>query len=296
MKQIFAVLSICSLSFFSIELYGQVRTLQQKMETIINGKEANVGVSVLYLENKRHFSVNGDKHFPMQSVYKFHLALAVLHQVDKRKFRLNQKIFIQKSDLLPDTWSPLRDKYPDGNVSIPLSEIIQSTVSKSDNNGCDILFRLMGGPDVVHQYIAGLGIKDFAIVGTEEDMHKDDKVQFKNWSTPKSVNNLLEKFYRRQVLKKNTSEFLTKIMEQTTTGPNKIKGLLPVGTIVAHKTGNSGINKEGITTASNDVGIVTLKNGKKMIISVFVSMSKDAEKENDRIIAELAKAAWDAGN
>jgi len=295
MKQICAVPLICFLSFFSIGLYGQVHPLQEKMEAIIHSKEANIGVSVLYLEKKRHFSVNGDKHFPMQSVYKFHLALAVLSQVDKGKFRLNEDIFIKKSDLLPDTWSPLRDKYPDGNVSIPLSEIIKSTVSQSDNNGCDILFRLLGGPNSVHQYIAGLGIEDCAIVGTEEDMHKDDKVQFKNWSTPKSVNALLEKFCRGQVLKKKTGNFLMKIMEETTTGPNKIKGLLPFGTVVAHKTGNSGINNEGITTATNDVGIVTLKNGKKMIISVFVSMSRESEKENDRIIAELARAAWEAG-
>ncbi|WP_316817548.1 class A beta-lactamase, subclass A2 [Pedobacter nyackensis] len=296
MKQLCLFFLIAFASFFSVEVCGQARTLQQKMETIINGKKADVGVSVLYLEKRRSVSVNGDRHYPMQSVYKFHLALAVLHQVDKGKFRLNEKILVKKSDLLPDTWSPLRDKYPAGNVSLPLSEIIKFSVSWSDNNACDILFRLLGGPNKVHQYIAGLGIKDCAIVATEEEMHKDDKVQFLNWSTPKSVNTLLEKFCRGQVLKKNTGDFLMKVMEETTTGANKIKGLLPLGTVVAHKTGSSGMNKEGITAASNDAGIVTLRNGKKMIITVFVSMSKEREEENDRIIAELAKAAWEEGH
>lgn len=296
MKRIFTIILTCIVSFFSFEIYGQVGTLQQKMENIIKGKRADVGVSVLYLGNKKSISVNGDRHYPMQSVYKFHLALAVLHLVDKGQFRLDEKIFIKKIDLLPNTWSPLRDKFPDGNVSLPLSELIKFTVSWSDNNGCDILFRLLGGPDKVHQFIAGLGIKDFAIVGTEEDMHKDDKVQFRNWSTPKSVNTLLEKFCTGKVLKKNTTAFLMKIMEETTTGSNKIKGMLPAGTVVAHKTGSSGMNKEGITTASNDVGIVTLRSGKKMLISVFVSMSKENEEVNDRIIAELAKAAWEKGN
>ncbi len=82
---------------------------------------------------------------PMLSVFKFHIALAVLNQVDKGNLTLDQKILIKKSDLLENTWSPLREKYPDGNVELPLSEIITYTVAQSDNNGCDILLRLIGG-------------------------------------------------------------------------------------------------------------------------------------------------------
>lgn len=295
-KQICLLFLMYMTSVFSVEVYGQVHTLQQKLETIIKDKTADVGVSVLYLENKKSVAINGNRHYPMQSVYKFHLALAVLHQVDKGHLGLNQQIFIKKSDLLPDTWSPLRDKYPGGNVSLPLAEIIKFSVSWSDNNACDILFRLLGGPAKVHRYIAGLGIKDCSIVATEEEMHKDENVQFRNWSTANAVNALLAKFCTGKVLKKNTTAFLMKVMEETTTGTDKIKGLLPRQTVVAHKTGSSGMNNKGITTASNDVGIVTLKNGKKMLISVFVSMSKEPEKVNDRIIAELAKTAWEEIN
>ncbi|MNJ87691.1 Extended-spectrum beta-lactamase PER-1 precursor [compost metagenome] len=292
MKRFFCILLSLTGLTFSVKLSAQ-SSLQQKMETIINGKNADVGVSVLFLGDRRSVSVNGDKHYPMQSVYKFHLALAVLDQVDKRKLSLQQNIFVKKSDLLPNTWSPLRDKYPNGNVDLPLSEIIKFTIAQSDNNGCDILFRLVGGPNKVHKYIANLGIKDCAIAATEEEMHADDKVQFTNWTTPKAANALLLKFWNGTVLKKNTTAFLKKTMEETVSGPNKIKGLLPAGTIVAHKTGYSGVNKEGITVATNDIGVITLPNGNGMLISVFVSMSKGNEKENDLIIAELARAAWD---
>jgi beta-lactamase class A len=277
----------------SLKLSAQTSSLQGKLAQIIKGKNADVGVSVFFLGDRRSISVNGDQHYPMQSVYKFHLALAVLDQVDKGKMALHQKIFVKKSDLLPNTWSPLREKYPNGNVALPLSEIIRITISESDNNGCDILFRLVGGPNKVHKYIAKLGIKDCAIAATEEEMHKDDKVQFTNWTTPKAANLLLEKFWNGQVLKKNTSAFLMKAMEETVSGPNKIKGLLPSETVVAHKTGYSGVNRDGLTAATNDIGIVRLSNGKRILISVFVSMSKETEKVNDLIIAELARAAWD---
>jgi beta-lactamase class A len=267
--------------------------LHDKMVAIINGQKADVGVSILFLGEGRSVSVNGDKHYPMQSVYKFHLALAVLDQVDKGRLKLEQEIFVKKSDLLPNTWSPLRDKYPNGNITLPLSEIIRVTVAESDNNGCDILFRLVGGTDVVHEYIGKLGIKDCAIVGTEEEMHKDEKMQFRNWTTPNAANALMEKFCNGQVLERTTTDFLMKTMEGTVSGPNKIKGLLPRGTIVAHKTGNSGINNAGIMTASNDIGIVTLPNGNKILVSIFVSMSKEGEQSIDQIIAQLARTAWD---
>lgn len=295
MKRNTCIFLTLTASVFSSAIFAQTNTLQLKMDSIIKSKKADVGVSVYYLSDHRSVSVNGDKHYPMQSVYKFHLALAVLNQVDQGKFKLGQKIFVKKSDLLPNTWSPLREKYPNGNMALPLSEILKYTVSESDNNGCDILFRLIGGTDKAHQFIKKQGIKDISITGTEEEMHKDDQVQFRNWTTPKAANELLKKFREGKVLKKTTGDFLMKVMEETVTGPGKIKGLLPQGTLVAHKTGNSGVNKAGITAASNDIGIVTLPNGKKMLISAFVSMSKENDKENDKIIAELAKAAFEEG-
>jgi beta-lactamase class A len=103
-------------SIFSSAVFAQTNTLQIKMDSIINSKKADVGVSVLYLSDQRIVSVNGDKHYPMQSVYKFHLALAVLNQVDQGKIKLDQKILIKKNYLLPDTWSPLRDKYTNGKL------------------------------------------------------------------------------------------------------------------------------------------------------------------------------------
>lgn len=295
MKRISLIFLIAASATFSVPAHAQGIPLEQQMEVLIASKETNIGVSVVFTDQGKAVAVNGNKHYPMQSVYKFHLALAVLDQVDKGKLALNQLIQVKKKDLLPNTWSPMRDKYPDGNVSLPLSEILRFTVSESDNNGCDILFRLIGGPKAAQQYIAKLGIKDCAIVATEEEMHKDSKVQFTNWTTPNAATALLKKFVDGNAIKPVTAAFLMKIMEETTTGPKKIKGLLPAGTLVAHKTGYSGVNKEGITAATNDIGIITLPDGRKMLFSAFVTMSEKEEKDNDQIIAELAALAFEEG-
>ena len=272
---------------------SQTGLLKNKIEQITKTKQAKVGVAILGLDGKDTLTFNGNGHFPMQSVYKFHLALAVLNQVDKGNMSLNQKIFINKTDLRTDTWSPLREKYPNGNVNIALSELISFTVSQSDNNGCDILFKFIGGPKKVNDYIHSLGVKDVAIMSNEEVMQADWNVQYTNFSTPVAAVQLLEKFHKKHILSKTSQDFLWKTMVETTTGSTKIKALLPKIAILAHKTGWSGSNKDGLTGATNDIGIVTLPNGKQFIIAIFVTNSMEKEATNDRMIAEIAKATWD---
>lgn len=290
MKSIFTTIFLISLcTTYSL---GQDDLLLNQLVLICQDKKATIGFAIQALEQEGTITYNDHIHYPMQSVYKFHLALAVLNQVDRGKWDIDQKIWISKKDLLPDTWSPLRDKYPNGELYLSLREILTYTVAQSDNNGCDILFRLIGGPAKVNKYIHSLGIKDIAIKATEEQMHKKYKAQFANWTTPTAAIEALKIFDNKLILSPTTKNFLWNTMVKTTTGPNKLKGLLPHDAIVGHKTGYSGTNDQGITAASNDIGIMVLPNGKKISLAVFVTQSSENEATNDRIMAEVAEAVW----
>jgi beta-lactamase class A len=198
--------------------FSQKNDLRTKVQHVINAHTSNVGFSLLNLENGDTLTFNGSKRLPMQSVYKFHLALAVLHQVDLKKLRLNQKVLLKKTDLKEDTWSPLRDKYPNGGVAVTLSEILQATVGQSDNNGCDILFHLLGGTENVNAYTKSLGIKEVDIVGTEEEMHHDQNVQFRNYTTASEATHLLQLFYKKKILSKSSHAVLWKWMTESLSG------------------------------------------------------------------------------
>jgi beta-lactamase class A/beta-lactamase class A VEB len=127
-------------------------------------------------------------------------------------------------------------------------------------------------------------------------MQNNWDLQFQNWTTPKAANKVLEAFYtnKKNRLSQKNHDFIWRIMRETSTGKNRLKGQLPQKTIVAHKTGWSGTNKTtGITAAVNDIGIVFLPNGKHFFISVFVTDSKEDFDANEQIIADIAKAAWD---
>ncbi|NWF88406.1 MAG: class A beta-lactamase, subclass A2 [Ignavibacteriaceae bacterium] len=290
-RNIFFVVAISSLITF--QSYSQIDSLKNNIEKLIENKDAAVGVSIHGIESNETLTINNLKHFPMQSVFKFHIALAVLDQVDKGKIKLDDKILISKKELLPDTWSPIREKYPEGNVKLSLAEIIEYTVAISDNNGCDILLRLIGGPEIVEKHIHKLGINQISIKYNEEAMNKSWSAQFSNWTTPKASTDLLIKFFSDSVLSKSSFVFLYNTMVNTSTGKNRIKGQLPKGTIVAHKTGSSGTNESGVTAAVNDIGIVTLPNGDHFAISIFVTDSKENDEMNEKIISDISKLAWD---
>ena len=81
-------------------------------------------------------------------------------------------------------------------------------------------------------------------------------------------------------------------MINSPTGPGRLKGELPKGTEVAHKTGSSGTRK-GLTRATNDVGIIKLRDERHLAIAVLISDTKADEKSRDEVIAKVARAAYD---
>jgi beta-lactamase class A/beta-lactamase class A VEB len=273
----------------------KTNSLQRKIQQIIAPNNVEVGVSIVGEDGKDILSVNGDGRFPMQSVFKFHIALAMLSEIDKGKFSLDQKIKIEQKDLLPNLYSPLREKYPTG-ATLKLSEILEYTVSESDNVGCDVLLRLLGGPQSVENFFIKSNFRNVSIKINEGVMQANWNLQFQNWTTPKAANEVLQSFYdnKKKMLSEKSYDFIWKTMRETKTGANRLKGQLPRGTVVAHKTGTSGMNRTtGITAAVNDIGIVFLPDGRHFFISVFVTNSKENAETNEKIIADIGKAAWD---
>ncbi len=267
-------------------------SLKKQINTITKGKNATVAVSVKGIDFPFQFdNSNASKKLPMLSVFKYHIACAVLDEVDKGKLSLKQKILVKKSDLMENTWSPIREKYPEGNVELTLDEILKFTVSQSDNNGCDILLRLIGGTETVQKFMDSKNVKDFQIKYNEEWMHKGVEYLYQNYTTTKSLAALLKSFYEQQIISPESTEYLYKIMLETSTGTNKLKEQLPKSS-VAHKTGSSG-KQDNLTIAENDSGIVTLPNGKHYSIVVFVINSTEAETVNCKMISDISKAVYD---
>lgn len=286
----------CALLCFGFMAFSsalRAQTLQERVDAIVASHHARVGVVIENADGSERADYQGDTFFPMQSVFKFPIALAVLDKVDKGELRLNQRIFLKKSDLRPNTWSPLRDRYRNGNVYVTLGEILRTTIKDSDNNGCDILLRLAGGPQAVTQWLREKGIGDMTVATSERAMHGDWNIQAKNRSTPEAANRLLKRFYEKKLLQPDTHAFLWAAMRDSMVSPERIRNGLPPKTPLIHKTGTSMAfyKKQGNTV--NDIGIVILPDGSPLFISVLVSHGKEPKAVTEKMIARLSHTAWE---
>ncbi|MEM9830637.1 MAG: class A beta-lactamase [Bacteroidota bacterium] len=271
--------------------YGQI-TPKETIEGYAQSISGNVGVHALLIETGESISHDADQRFPMQSVYKFPIAMAVLDQIDQGILGLGQVIRVTPSDYIPRGYSPIRDKFPEG-TELTIRQLLKYTI-RSDGSASDVLLKTIGGAEVADEYVSSLGVadEDMAIALPEMIQVVNDTIQYQNYSTPRAMTELLKIFHTDSVLSEASQSLLFQDMVDSMTGLGRIKGLLPKGTIVAHKTGTSG-TYNGLTRATNDAGIIVLPNGNHLAITVFVSDSYASDKERDQVIANIAKSVFD---
>lgn len=270
--------------------------LQSQVTQLASLSKGRVGVLAMLLETGETLaSMNSQDHFAMQSVYKLPISMAVMKQVDEGKLQLDQKVRITKEDYVgAAAHSPLRDKNPNG-VELTLKDLLRYALSESDGTASDVLMKLAGGNTAVQRYVTDLPVTDLIVLNTEKELSEDETAQYRNYASPVSAVALLRALYERRGLSESSQALLLKYMTESTPGAKRLKGLLPAGTIVAHKTGTSG-TVNGMTAATNDIGIITLPNGKHLAIAVFVSDSAADEATRESVIAKIAKAIYDASS
>jgi beta-lactamase class A len=266
--------------------------LQQQIFAIARDARGKVSVACSLPGSALNCDLNPNAHPPMQSVFKLPLALAVLHQVEQRTLSLDQPVRFLPQDRIPHAYSPLQDQHPDAGVDVPLRELLRLTVSLSDNVAADILLRLVSGPETVNAYIAALGVSGFHLQDSEAVLHHDVSAQYRNWFEPAGAVQLLRAISDNSPLTRDHTDMLLGWM--TPDVPTKrLDGDLPAGTRVAHKSGTSGVDN-GVAHATNDIGLIPMPDGRRIAIAVFVTDSTADGTTRERVIARIARAAYDA--
>lgn len=269
---------------------AELTVLIEKTAAAAKGR---VGVNAVVLETGESVSLDANGQYPMQSVYKLPISMAALRLVDEGKLKLDQKVRVEKAEYVRvGMRSPLRDKNPNG-ADVTVRELVRLSMVESDGSASDVLMRLAGGTSAVQAYLTGITVGEVIVANPEKEIGQDWETQYRNWATPEGATALLRALHEKRGISDQNQKLLLKFMIESVPGAKRLKGTLPAGTVVAHKTGTSGTNKDGITAATNDIGIITLPSGKHLAIAVFVSDSPLDEAGREAVIAAIAKASWD---
>lgn len=265
--------------------------LQSQIEHLISDKDATIGVSII-IDGIDTISVNGDRPFPMLSVYKFPIALALGDYARCGALLIPDSILITKNDLKDNTYSPMRERYANvDSIKLPLEEILAYSLQKSDNNASDIILSLLPSVNYATHCLQRNGINDIIVSATEAEMHKDISLSYTNTSTPLAMATLLSRFDRD--FTDHYSLTIKQLMESCTTGQNRLaKPLMQSNILIGHKTGTGFELPNGRLMAINDVGYIHLPTGHCYSIAVFIENSGYNIDATETIIAQISKTAY----
>ncbi len=301
--------------------------LLQEWQQIAAETDGTVGAAVLHLGSGRLVSLHGGELFPLASVCKLPIAMNMLALVDEGKLALNQEIEVLPRDVFSGV-SEIAKRWP-AQRRFPLNEMIELMVARSDNTAVETLFRLGGEGPAIAARLRRWMIEGIRVDRSERQCGLDrNGVEHypapPDWSdavlnaliaktppatryraaqrfltdprdtgTPEGTVRLLAKAFRGEALSKSSTALLIEVMKATTTFPTRLKGLLPPGTVVAHKTGSTEtVNR--LTAATNDSGVIYLPGNRgPLAISVYVKASTRDDPSRDRVIARISRAAFD---
>lgn len=270
---------------------AQQSRLQQQIDSLLREHRAEVGVAVISGDDT--VTVNNAVRYPMASVMKFHQALAVADWLDSRGMPLDTIIHVGLEEMRPDTWSPMRDEYPGGEVGLTVRELLQYTLQQSDNNACDVLFDRTGGPAATDRYVRSLGISDFAVAATEAEMYDDRSRCADNWTTPLAAARLIDRFFHLKDERHGTLDAVWQIMSGCLTGAERLaRPLRGTRSVIAHKTGTGFTTAAGQPTAVNDLGLIVLPEGRHYAIAVFVKEAQEDLAATEGIIAAVSEVVY----
>lgn len=310
-------------------LCARNETLESQWRRIAADTDGEVGAAALHSRAGWRASLNGGDRFPLASVCKLPIAMRILALVDQGMLKRDQNVEVLAQDVLP--WaSEVAKKWP-RQREWKLDELLEAMVAESDNTAVEALFRVGGRAAGMaasfHEWkitgvrvdrsegecmLASLGVQDAppvkqwtpaywkpllerkeseAGVASLRKFVADAERSGRDTGTPDGTVQLLERAFLGKLLSSESTARLKQILEATSTGKARLRGLLPRGTVVAHKTGTAD-TVGGYNGATNDVGVISLPTG-DLVVAVYIKGSTRDLASREHVIARIAKAAYD---
>ena len=270
--------------------------LEAELRQIADEAPGQVGVAVITPEGLS-IEINNEPHYQLMSVFKLHEALAVAHVLDVRGVSLDTVISFSRSEMNPDTWSPMLDEHKEAQLNIAVSELLRYIIQLSDNNASNLLFdRIVSTEDCDSFVRAAVGIEDFSIKYTERQMHGNHSLADGNHSSPLACARLLEQVFTDSIVSSEKQAAIQEMLLGCHTGDDRINAPLKGrrNVTLAHKTGSGFRSDRGVLMAHNDIGRVTLPDGRAYVLAVMIKDFNGTEAEASAVIAKISEAVFNA--
>lgn len=270
-------------------------------------KPGILGVAVYDFQTGSMQGVNLSRPFSLQSVFKLFAGAAVLEQVDAGQLSLDKTVTLTPEDISQGE-GPVDHS---GGGTFSVRDLLRAALIDSDNSAGDSLLRLAGGPAKVTAWLRTKGIegirvdRDVRTFGHDEggSSHPNQlseaarKAAFesaksdpRDTATPEGAIHFLVALKKGDLLSTGSTDLLLGWMREARTGQGRLRAGFSSKTVLAHKTGTS-LTFEGVSLATNDIGLATLPDGRTLAIVAFLANAPGSAETRDAIIADCARLA-----
>ncbi|MCI0337095.1 MAG: class A beta-lactamase-related serine hydrolase [Acidobacteria bacterium] len=252
------------------------RKLITEIEKVAGNLDGVMGVAIKDLTTGEEISINSQMTFPTGSSIKIPVLIELHKQAAEGKFKLTDQRRIERKDKV--SGSGVIQHFSDLASQLSLNDLAVLMIVLSDNTATNMLIDQVGMANV-NSTLDQLGLKQIRLRRKMIDQAASARGD-ENTATPREAMLLMERFYRGEVISKQLSEDVLKILKLRKNSP--LPRLLPANVEIANKPG-------AIEGVACDWGIVFVPN-RPYAIAVMTNYNGDGA---DNAIANVSKLAYD---
>jgi beta-lactamase class A len=298
------------------------RQLEQRIQELGRGFNGDIGIAVRDIQTGFTASFDGNSWFPQQSVSKFWVALTALDRADRGHMDMSDEVTVRREDLTL-FHQPIAQQIGTNGYRTTLSSLMNRAITQSDNTANDFVLWRAGGPEAVRSFLTDRRISGIRFGPGEREMQSRlagmewnqsmsvgrafyaaratvpqdvRRAAFESYvrdpvdgATPVGLVNALARLQRGELLSPESTRLLLRTMENTRTGPQRLKGGLAPGWTIAHKTGTGQVFGAQ-QTGYNDIGIVRGPDGRAFAVAVMIRRTAAPIPERMQVMQNATRA------
>jgi beta-lactamase class A len=251
--------------------------------------QARLGVCFLDTATGETAGHRMEERFAMCSTFKLALVAACLRDADRGRLDLDRVLTYSEADLLP--WAPVTRKHlASGGMSIVA--LAQAAQEMSDGVAANLLVRHLGGPTAVTAKFRDMGDSVSRLDRYEPELGLVLSADLRDTTSPLAMAQLVGCITTGDLLKPESRERLLLWMQNTDTGPHRLRAGLPAEWRAGNKTGTG--RAEGTTNKCNDVAIAFPPGKPPIVIAAYFDSGEytaQVERRHEAVLADVGRMA-----
>jgi beta-lactamase class A len=196
---------------------------------------------------------------------------------------LEQRLFWSEADLVP--YSPVTEMFVEDGMTV--RQLVDAALTLSDNTAANLLFDLVGGPDVVEDRLADLGDTVTSVDRVEPDLNDWRPGELRDTSTPRALADVVQDLALGDLLGRADRWLLNDELGDSLTGAQLVRAGVPASWRVGDKSGSASYGTR------NNVAVVDPPGRAPWVVVVMTSHNTADAETDDELIAKATRIVVD---